>query len=75
MNVTAHPSLAGQKGEGRETGQATRIRKSKLDPFRPEIEALLKNGATKTLVARRYGTSAANLHLWFKSGYVTRQEK
>jgi hypothetical protein len=29
--------------------------KSKLDPFRPEIEAPLKNGSPNTFVARRYG--------------------
>jgi DNA invertase Pin-like site-specific DNA recombinase len=35
--------------------------KSKLDPFRPEIEVLLKNGSTRRFIARRYHTTEANL--------------
>ena len=40
--------------------------KSKLDRFRPEIEALLKNGSTQKFIANRYGTTEANLHNWLK---------
>jgi DNA invertase Pin-like site-specific DNA recombinase len=40
--------------------------KSKLDKHRIEIEALLKNGSTKTFIAKRYGTSVSNLHGWLK---------
>ena len=40
--------------------------KSKLDKNRPEIEALLSNGATQRFIAQRYGTTEANLHLWMK---------
>lgn len=38
---------------------------------RPEIEALLKNGSTKTFIARRYHTSKANLHRWLKAEGLT----
>ena len=37
--------------------------KSKLDQFRPEIEALLANG-TQRFIARRYHTTEANLCNW-----------
>jgi DNA invertase Pin-like site-specific DNA recombinase len=40
--------------------------KSKLDQYREEITALLANGSTKTFIAKRYGTTAANLHRWLK---------
>lgn len=40
--------------------------KSKLDPFRPEIEALLNNGSTQAFIARRYKTTESNLHTWMK---------
>lgn len=39
---------------------------SRLDQFKPEIEALLKNGSSKTFIANRYGTSLPNLYKWLK---------
>ncbi len=47
---------------GRPTGPG----KSKLDPYRPEIEGLLANGSTQKFIARRYHTTEANLHKWLK---------
>ena len=54
--------LAREKGKklGRPKGSG----KSKLDKFKPEIEALLKNGSTKTFIAKRYGTSLSNFYKW-----------
>lgn len=46
--------------------------KSKLDPFRPEIEALLANGSTKTFIAERYNTTPANLSNWLKKNNIPR---
>ena len=40
--------------------------KSKLDQHKEEIIALLKNGSTKTFVAKRYGCSVPNLFNWLK---------
>lgn len=34
---------------------------SKLDKFKPEIDALLKNGATKRFIANRFGVTEQNL--------------
>jgi hypothetical protein len=34
--------------------------KSKLDPYRPEIESLLANGSTQKFIAHRYYTTEAN---------------
>jgi len=40
--------------------------KSKLDKFRPEIEALLSKGSTQKFIANSYGTTEANLSNWIK---------
>ena len=45
-------------------GRPKGIGKSKLDVFRVEIEALLKNGSTQAFIAKRYKTTEANLHHW-----------
>ena len=66
ISLRTREALQAKKARGERLGRPPGPGKSKLDPFRLEIEALLKNGATKTFVAKRYGTSAANLHLWLK---------
>jgi DNA invertase Pin-like site-specific DNA recombinase len=38
--------------------------KSKLDEFKEEIVALLRNGSSKKFVADRYGSSQVNLYNW-----------
>ena len=59
-------ALRVKKAAGMRLGRPPGPGKSRLDPYRPEIEALLANGSTKRFVARRYGTSASNLHLWLR---------
>lgn len=41
-------------------------RKSKPDAHKLEIEALLKNGSTKKIIAHRYNSTPANLHNWIQ---------
>ena len=38
----------------------------------PEIEALLGNGSTQKFIAKRYGTTAGNLHNWLKKRGIKR---
>lgn len=59
-------ALQAKKQQGIPLGRPRGVGKSKLDAFRPEIEALLNNGSTKTFIAKRYHTSEANLHHWLK---------
>lgn len=59
-------ALRAKKAQGIKLGRPKGPGKSKLDPFRPEIEALLNNGATQKFIAKRYNTTAANLHNWMK---------
>lgn len=62
--------LAAAKKKGKLLGRPKGPGKSKLDKFRPEIEALLKNGATKAFIARRYKTSLVNLYNWLKKNKI-----
>ena len=48
--------------------------KSRLDAFRPEIEALLANGSTQKFIARRYHTTEANLHNWMKKHGIRKSQ-
>lgn len=59
-------ALRVKKAQGVKLGRPKGPGKSKLDVFRPEIEALLNNGATQKFIANRYGTTEANLHNWMK---------
>jgi len=44
--------------------------KSKLDEFKEEIVALLRNGSSKKFVANRYGTSQVNLFNWLRKNNI-----
>jgi len=54
------------KGRGISLGRPKGVGKSKLDAYQVEIAALLKNGTTKTWIARKYGTTRRNLSHWIK---------
>lgn len=57
-------ALAARKRAGVKLGRPRGIGKSKLDLYRPEIEALLANGSTQKYIASRYHTTEANLSRW-----------
>jgi DNA invertase Pin-like site-specific DNA recombinase len=57
-------ALRYKKEQGIKLGRPPGPGKSKLDEFRPEIEALLANGTTQRFIARRYQTTEANLCNW-----------
>lgn len=65
-------ALAARKKAGLVLGRPRGSGKSKLDRFRPEIEALLKNGSTQRFIAQRYQTTEANLSRWLKQHRVQR---
>ncbi len=62
--------LQAAKAKGKQLGRPRGPGKSKLDKHRDEIIALLKNGSTKTFVARRYGTTAVNLINWLRKNEI-----
>jgi hypothetical protein len=55
-----------KKQNGMKLGRPRGVGKSKLDAYRVEIKALLKNGSTQKFIAKRYSTTEANLHHWLK---------
>jgi DNA invertase Pin-like site-specific DNA recombinase len=64
-------ALKAKKTAGVRLGRPPGPGKSKLDPNRPEIVALIKNGATKRFIALRYGVTPANLHNWLRKNRIT----
>ncbi len=65
--------LRARKEAGVRLGRPTGKGKSKLDQYKPEIEALLSNGATKKFIAERYKTTVQNLSHWMKKSGVSRK--
>jgi len=67
-------ALAAKKAKGIKLGRPKGTGKSKLDPFKPEIEALLNNGSTQKFIANRYKTTEANLHRWLKKNNLSKMK-
>ncbi|EFO31917.1 resolvase domain protein [Roseibium sp. TrichSKD4] len=65
-------ALRARKASGLPLGRPKGPGKSKLDQFRPEIEALLANGSTQAFIAKRYNTTPANLSNWIKKNGIVR---
>lgn len=65
-------ALATRKEMGVRLGRPRGVGKSKLDPYQPEIDALLANGSTQKFIAQRYGTTEANLSRWLKKHQLRR---
>lgn len=59
-------ALRVKKESGFKLGRPIGVGKSKIDPYKIEISALLANGSTKKFIAKKYATSESNLHHWLK---------
>jgi DNA invertase Pin-like site-specific DNA recombinase len=57
-------ALRVRKSLGVKLGRPRGAGKSKLDPHKDEIMALLRTGVPKTVVAKKYGTAIVNLYNW-----------
>lgn len=66
-------ALRYKKEQGIRLGRPPGPGKSKLDQYRPEIEALMQNGSTQKFIAKRYGTTEANLHNWLRKNSLQRK--
>ena len=67
-------ALRVKKEQGIKLGRPKGIGKSKLDLYKPEIEALLNNGSTQKFIAKRYATTEANLHNWLKKNKILKSK-
>ncbi len=65
-------ALRHRKAMGLPMGRPVGSGSSKLDKYRPEIEALLANGSTQRFVAGRYDTTPENLSVWLKKHKINR---
>jgi DNA invertase Pin-like site-specific DNA recombinase len=63
-------ALKARKAAGVQLGRPKGPGKSKLDPHKDEIVALLKNGSTKTFVADKYKCSLPNLYNFLKKNNI-----
>ena len=61
-----HEGRVAAKARGVRFGRPSGPGKSKLDKHREEIVALLKTGSRQNYIAKKYGTTPANLSLWLK---------
>ena len=66
ISARTKEALRARKAAGVKLGRPKGPGKSKLDPHRPEIEALLANGSTQKFIAERYSTTESNLSNWLK---------
>jgi DNA invertase Pin-like site-specific DNA recombinase len=70
ISARTKEALKARKASGVRLGRPKGPGKSKLDEYRPEIEALLKNGSNKRYIAQRYGCSRVNLYNWLKKNNI-----
>ena len=63
-------ALRARKAQGVILGRPKGPGKSKLDKYREEIIALLKNGSKQKYIAQKYGTTPPNLHNWIKKNNI-----
>jgi len=73
ISARTKEGLKARKAAGVQLGRPKGPGKSKLDQYRPEIEALLKNASTQRFIAKRYGCSEANLLNWMRKNKVDRK--
>jgi DNA invertase Pin-like site-specific DNA recombinase len=65
-------SLAAKRLAGVSLGRPKGPGKSKLDVYRPEIEALISNGSSQKFIAKRYKVTEATLSNWIKKNKIKR---
>ena len=63
-------ALKARKVAGIKLGRPKGVGKSKLDTYKEEIIALLRNGSSKKFVANRYETNQVNLFNWIRKNGV-----
>lgn len=70
ISLRTKEALAARKKAGVKLGRPKGPGKSRLDPFRLEIIALLRNGSPKSFVSKRYGVSEPTLWNWLSKNGI-----
>ena len=70
ISARTKEALRARKAAGVKLGRPKGPGKSRLDQYRPEIEALLKNGSSQAYISKRYKTTPANLYNWIKKNKI-----
>ena len=70
ISARTKEGLRAARANGKLLGRPKGAGKSKLDQYRPEIEALLQNGSTKTFIASRYKAALPTLHNWIHKNKI-----
>jgi DNA invertase Pin-like site-specific DNA recombinase len=65
-------ALRHRKASGLPMGRPVGSGSSKLDKYRPEIEALLGSGSSQRFIAERYSTTPENLSVWLRKNKINR---
>src|SRR5690606_7289891 len=68
-------ALAAKRKAGMKLGRPTGSGSSKLDKYRPEIEALLETGSTQRYIASRFNTTESNLSRWMTKHGLKRKKQ
>jgi DNA invertase Pin-like site-specific DNA recombinase len=66
ISARTREGLAAARAKGKQLGRPKGPGKSRLDQYKPEIEALLNNGSKKVFISQRYGVTPATLTHWLK---------
>lgn len=67
ISARTKEGIAAARAKGVTLGRPRGPGKSRLDPYQPEIEALLKNGSRKSFIAKRYKVTYPTLVNFIKS--------
>ena len=72
ISARTKEALRARKASGLPLGRPKGPGRSKLDRFRPEIEALLANGSTQKFIAKRYSTTPGNFSNWMRKNGISK---
>jgi len=70
ISMRTKEGLKAARAKGKLLGRPKGPGKSKLDPHREEIQALLKTGSTRKYVAKKYGVTPSTLTNWIQKKNV-----